>query len=580
VLTPAAGVDPRDALATSMFAAPGVYAFLVGSGMSTEAGVLTGQRIIDDLIRKVAQNRGIGDVEDDPVAWWEKTSGETARYDVLLEQLAPTNEARRALLGEYFVRNPVTGEPIVPTAAHHALAKLCASGLVRVVLTTNFDRLIEQALQVVGVSPQVLATDTAMASRTPFVHAPVTLVKLHGDHLTSGLLNTEEELGTYGVGAQDLLKQIFDEYGLVVVGWSAEWDQALVAELYRSTSRRYPMYWASYRGDLTSTARRLVGGRRAQHLETEGAISFVSDIVERTDRLGRIAAHHRGPRPTGNFSLSPNYSVPPSGWVAVPLLVVRVATLTRLEKSEAVGLVGPAQRRRLIAGLVSMPLASTLRSIASVPPAWSWPENRTDVPDQTALVSWTPCLEYQSLSSARYQIGGDGSSGVSTVVEVTTPRLGQVGVVKVLFDMGFSLTKPLSLRQVVELLRDGLVAATASVPDSLVDILPAPAHAGHCELHLLASPSGGDASQQRVNDLRARIDLRSLEFPTMPPTPSPSIGAHFNFAADLDGPLTASDALDLALFAMNWMALENGFLDPTIGLRSLYASFGKFYEDD
>lgn len=42
LLTPTLGVDPRVALATSMHAAPGVYAVLVGSGMSSAAGILTG----------------------------------------------------------------------------------------------------------------------------------------------------------------------------------------------------------------------------------------------------------------------------------------------------------------------------------------------------------------------------------------------------------------------------------------------------------------------------------------------------------------------------------------------------------
>lgn len=48
-----------------------VYAFLVGSWLSSAAGVLTGERIVADLIRKVARNRGVDlePVEPDPQAW-------------------------------------------------------------------------------------------------------------------------------------------------------------------------------------------------------------------------------------------------------------------------------------------------------------------------------------------------------------------------------------------------------------------------------------------------------------------------------------------------------------------------------
>ena len=50
------------------------------------------------------------------------------------------------------------------------------------------------------------------------------------------------------------------------------------------------------------------------------------------------------------------------------------------------------------------------------------------------------------------------------------------------------------------------------------------------------------------------------------------------FAADLDGALTTTKAPDLALYAIQWIALDNAFLDPSVGLRSLYVSFGRWYD--
>ncbi len=40
-----------------------------------------------------------------------------------------------------------------------------------------------------------------------------------------------------------LLHRFFDEYGLIVSGWSADWDHALVAALERRATRRYPLFW-------------------------------------------------------------------------------------------------------------------------------------------------------------------------------------------------------------------------------------------------------------------------------------------------------------------------------------------------
>lgn len=116
-----------------MAGSPGVYAFLVGRGMSSAAGVLTGERIVEDLIRQVARSAG-ADVEDfdaDPRAWWFRHAGDDPRYDSLLESLARTPAARQGLLCAYFERHPESGLPIEPTVAHHALAELCRRGYPR-----------------------------------------------------------------------------------------------------------------------------------------------------------------------------------------------------------------------------------------------------------------------------------------------------------------------------------------------------------------------------------------------------------------------------------------------------------------
>jgi hypothetical protein len=60
---------------------------------------------------------------------------------------------------------------------------LVARGSVRVILTTNLDRLMERALEDVGISPQVIHTPEQVQVATPLAHSKVTIVKLHGDYL-------------------------------------------------------------------------------------------------------------------------------------------------------------------------------------------------------------------------------------------------------------------------------------------------------------------------------------------------------------------------------------------------------------
>jgi hypothetical protein len=53
------------------------------------------------------------------------------------------------------------------------------------------------------------------------------------------LKNTGEELSSYEDGIEHLLNQVFDEYGLIVCGWSGEWDIALRRALERFPAPLY-----------------------------------------------------------------------------------------------------------------------------------------------------------------------------------------------------------------------------------------------------------------------------------------------------------------------------------------------------
>ena len=198
-----------------------------------------------------------------------------ARYDTLLEALAPSVAARRDLLHRYF--EPDSDEERtrgikVPTAAHHAIAGLARSGRVRLILTTNFDHLMEDALTAAGVPPQVIARPDAIGGMAPIQHARVTVIKLHGDYLdVQAMRNTPAELATYHPALENLLARVLDEYGLIVLGWSGEWDTALVRAIQDCPSRRYPTYWAAYRGHISPAARTLLTSRVGHLIPTSTA---------------------------------------------------------------------------------------------------------------------------------------------------------------------------------------------------------------------------------------------------------------------------------------------------------------------
>jgi len=94
-------VDNEMALTFSVRNNPGVYALLLGSGVSTDAGVPTGWGIVEDLIRKLADAQD-KDPDPDPFEWYEEEYEQEPQYDELIEKIAPSKEERQSLLEAYF----------------------------------------------------------------------------------------------------------------------------------------------------------------------------------------------------------------------------------------------------------------------------------------------------------------------------------------------------------------------------------------------------------------------------------------------------------------------------------------------
>ena len=295
-VTPAASqpspIEPLLSVAFSIHSNPGVYTLLLGSGVSRSAGIPTGWEVLVDLIKKLAAMIG-EPCAPDPVAWFRHRFGEDPDYSRVLGGVASAPAERAGILRNYFEPTATEEESglKVPTEAHRAIARLAAAGYVRVIVTTNFDRLLEKALEVAGATPTVVSTPEAAAGVLPLQHLRLLLVKIHGDYLDPGTRNTLAELESYDPRMDHLLDRIFDEYGLVICGWSAEWDGALRRALERSPARRFTTYWAD-RGEPREHAARLIGLRGARVVRIQDADSFFSELAAKVMSLADISRGH------------------------------------------------------------------------------------------------------------------------------------------------------------------------------------------------------------------------------------------------------------------------------------------------
>lgn len=307
--------DPLTQLSFSVYENKGVFALLLGSGISRAADIPTGWEITLDLIRRVARAQGVED-QPDWAEWYREQTQEEPDYSALLEELASSPGERRSILHGYIEPTPEEQEQgkKVPTTAHRAIAELVRDGYVCVIVTTNFDRLLENALRETGVEPTVVASVDALAGAEALSHSSCYILKVHGDYKDARILNTDEELSGYPPDYNGLLDRIFDEHGLVIAGWSGEWDHALRAALLRAPNRRYPVFWAA-RGDLADGAQEIVEHRRARVVSIKDADSFLSSVAQRVQTLART--HRQSPistellvSSTKRYLAKPEYRIP------------------------------------------------------------------------------------------------------------------------------------------------------------------------------------------------------------------------------------------------------------------------------
>ncbi|MFE1383406.1 SIR2 family protein [Streptomyces sp. NPDC058740] len=285
--------EPHVSLAINMRSVPGGgYAVLLGAGASITAGMPSAWDVQQSLIERLAAAGGFTEIGD-PHTWYKATYSHEATYDGLLKQLTGSPYERQNLLRSFFEPDEEDREQgrKQPSAAHQAIAQLVAAGHVRIVLTTNFDRLIETALRQVGVEPTVVAHPDDVAGLAPLHTIGCLVVHVHGDYLNpTSMLNTPEELNNYAPAVDKLLDRIFEDYGLIISGWSAKWDPALRNALSRCPRRVFATYWTDPL-ELSESARNVLKRRDGTYIQAD-ADTFFAQTAAAVEALSDIDRSH------------------------------------------------------------------------------------------------------------------------------------------------------------------------------------------------------------------------------------------------------------------------------------------------
>lgn len=280
------GIENLTRLAFSMYTNKGAYALLLGAGISRSAHIPSGWEVEEMLIKQLAATQNVKDAKDWH-QWYKDKYGHSANYSLLLEALVKTPTERVQLMKGFF--EPTAEDKELgwkePTKAHRAIAKLAKAGYIRIILTTNFDRMLESALDAEGVIPQVIHHESDIEKITPITHSKVlTIVKINGDYIDCRFRNTTEELDDYPEPMKNYARRIFEDYGLITCGWSAMWDKGLIDIINGSSSSRYNSFFTNI-GKVNDVMNNLVTSRRGEVIQIDGADDLFTELYEQVTAL-------------------------------------------------------------------------------------------------------------------------------------------------------------------------------------------------------------------------------------------------------------------------------------------------------
>ena len=266
------------------------YCFLLGSGASVTSGIPSGETLMrqwhDDLLNH-GQDYIQGQAE---LAHYDWERDCKALFDpkgtLPNEAYFTLYDLRFAGLlteGYQFLQNQMKGKS--PSPGYYYLAKLLMETKNKLVITTNFDPMTEEALfDVQRVHPLLLSHESLAPYLKIDTKQPI-VAKIHRDLLLDPM-NRKEELQELKKQWKYPLTQVLRHYTPIVVGYAGG-DQTLMTLLEELKEQLPGIFWCTLKGkELPPRARRILDMNPNGHwVEIDGFDELMFQIAQRLDCL-------------------------------------------------------------------------------------------------------------------------------------------------------------------------------------------------------------------------------------------------------------------------------------------------------
>lgn len=256
------------------------YILLCGSGISKDAGIPTGWDILLEALRLIRHQMDGEVIEytNEEMESYYNEKFEGATYSEIIEKMFPGDEEQREFLEEMFKDKH-------PGKAHDLIAKLIDRGLVRLIITTNFDSKIEEALDNLDMRGKysVISNNELVLTSKPWNLVDVCRIyKPHGTIEQGKLRNTQKDLMHLEEDVSTAILDIFEKHGIIVLGYAGE-DKGIMDILNARRFLGYTLYWTTRSGKHNPEVEKLLEKQDGKTIKIDSASEFLEEILNRVE---------------------------------------------------------------------------------------------------------------------------------------------------------------------------------------------------------------------------------------------------------------------------------------------------------
>ncbi|MEW5924785.1 MAG: SIR2 family protein [Candidatus Zixiibacteriota bacterium] len=256
-----------------------------GVGVSKDADLPTAWELMlrTASLLYVAEN-GKTDEIPDIQEWFINSKYARMSYAKLISEIYSRHNEQRDFLRKYLNDKPI-GE------AHKLIAELARKGIIRAIITTNFDNYIERALLEKGLTPQVLATEDDIRSSEPLIHCKsIRIYKPHGDLERGIIKNTPQDLEKLGKLMTKELVQVINEHCVLILGYAGA-DNGILNVLKKRHTNKYGLFWANP-NKPDERAMGILERLDCDLIKCEGASQLLNDILAMHSTIDKITPEY------------------------------------------------------------------------------------------------------------------------------------------------------------------------------------------------------------------------------------------------------------------------------------------------